>query len=130
MKLHRGWAAFLATLALVQGSFVIAQQVSPQRLTLREAIELALKNNLSVRVAGTQVDELQGTRERREASLLPRVSGRRHQDPLPLPQLADRRQLRPPPGRGARPPQPLGPCRARPRPARAAVQDHLTWPGW
>ena len=75
MKLHRGWAAFLATLALVQGSLVIAQQVSPQRLTLREAIELGLKNNLSVRVAGTQVDELEGTRERREASLLPRVSG-------------------------------------------------------
>ena len=43
MKLHRGWAAFLVTLALVQGSSVIAQQISPRRLTLREAIELALK---------------------------------------------------------------------------------------
>ena len=75
MKLHWGWAAFLATLALVCGNSVLAQQASPRRLTLKEAIQLALKNNLSVRVAGTQVDELEGTRERREASLLPHVSG-------------------------------------------------------
>jgi len=75
MKLHWGWAAFLTMLALVCGNFVLAQQASPQRLTLKEAIALALKNNLSVRVARTQVDELEGTRERREASLLPHVSG-------------------------------------------------------
>ena len=75
MKLHRGWAAFLATLLLVRGNFLIAQQVSPQRLTLKEAIGLALKKNLSVLVAGTEVDELKGTRERRLASMLPRVSG-------------------------------------------------------
>ena len=42
---------------------------------MKEAIVLALKNNLSVRVAGTEVDELEGTRERRQASLLPRVTG-------------------------------------------------------
>ena len=44
------------------------------RLTLREAIGLALKNNLGVRVAGTQVDEAAGTRERKQAALLPHVS--------------------------------------------------------
>ena len=75
MKPHRGCIAFLTMLALVQGSIALAQQVSPRRLTLKEAIELALKNNLSVRVAGTQVEELMGTRERREAALLPHVSG-------------------------------------------------------
>jgi len=75
MKLYRACAASLAALLLASGKPVIAQQVSPQRLTLREAIELALKNNLSVRVAGTEVDELEGTRERRQASLLPRVTG-------------------------------------------------------
>jgi len=52
-----------------------AQQASPRRLTLNEAIQLALKNNLSVRVADTQLDELEGTRERRLAALLPHVSG-------------------------------------------------------
>jgi outer membrane protein TolC len=36
---------------------------------------LALKQNLSVRVASTQVEELEGTRERRGASLLPHVNG-------------------------------------------------------
>ena len=44
------------------------------RLTLRDAITLALKNNLGVRVAGTQVDEAAGTRERRQAALLPHVT--------------------------------------------------------
>jgi outer membrane protein TolC len=52
-----------------------AQQAAARRLTLREAISLALKQNLSVRVASTQVEELEGTRERRRASLMPRVNG-------------------------------------------------------
>jgi outer membrane protein TolC len=60
---------------MVPGTPAGAQQAMPQRLTLNEAIALALKNNLSVRVAGTEVDELKGTRERRLASLLPHVSG-------------------------------------------------------
>ncbi|HKO03305.1 MAG TPA: TolC family protein [Candidatus Acidoferrales bacterium] len=44
------------------------------RLTLLDAIALALKNNLGVRVAGTQVDEAAGTQERRQAALLPQVT--------------------------------------------------------
>ncbi len=52
-----------------------AQQTPPRRLTLRDAIGLALKQNLSVRVASAQVEELEGTRDRRRASLLPHVNG-------------------------------------------------------
>jgi len=51
------------------------QQVAPQRLTLRDVIALALKKNLSVRVAGTRVSEQEGTSERSKASLFPKVSG-------------------------------------------------------
>jgi outer membrane protein TolC len=75
MRLNRGWAARLVALLLASGISAGAQQAMPQRLTLKEAIELALKKNLSVRVAGTEVDELKGTRERRYAPLLPRVTG-------------------------------------------------------
>ena len=75
MKLYRAWAALLAMLLLARGNPSPAQQTRPQRLTMKEAIELALKRNLSILVAGTEVDELKGTRERRLASLLPRASG-------------------------------------------------------
>ena len=44
------------------------------RLSLREVVVLALKNNLSVRVAGTQVDETAGTSERKLSALLPHAS--------------------------------------------------------
>ena len=50
-------------------------QQPPYRLTLQEAIQKALQANLNVLVAGTRVDEAQGTRERRlSAALLPRIS--------------------------------------------------------
>jgi len=41
---------------------------------LREAIALALKNNLAVRVAGTQVDEASGTRLRQRSALEPSIT--------------------------------------------------------
>ncbi len=50
-----------------------AQQPLPRRLTLGDAISLALKQNLSVRVASAQVEGSAGTRERRQASLLPHL---------------------------------------------------------
>jgi len=75
MRLSRRWDALLAALLLAWGNPAGAQQASPRRLTLREAIGLALKQNLSVRVASAQVEELEGTRERRQSSLLPHVSG-------------------------------------------------------
>jgi len=43
------------------------------RLTLRDVIAIALKNNAGILVAGTQVDEAAGTQERQKAALLPRV---------------------------------------------------------
>ena len=45
----------------------------PSRLTLRDAVALALTSNLGVRVADTQVKEAAGTEERKKAALLPRV---------------------------------------------------------
>jgi len=72
------WArrvTLVVALSLAGGASVDAQQSAPRRLTLREAIGLALKQNLSVRVASTQVEELEGTRDRRRASLLPHVNG-------------------------------------------------------
>lgn len=51
-----------------------AQQGTPYRLTLRDAIEKGLQANLSVLVADTQVQEAEGTRTRRlSAALFPRV---------------------------------------------------------
>jgi outer membrane protein TolC len=62
------------TLTLAGAPFGQAQQTAAQRLTLKGAIDLALKQNISVLVANTQVDELGGTRTRRMAPLLPHVS--------------------------------------------------------
>jgi outer membrane protein TolC len=53
----------------------LAQQPPPRSLTIEEAITLALKNNLSVRLADAQAAEAAGTRDRRLALLLPRASG-------------------------------------------------------
>ncbi len=58
-----------------QGAICAAQQPAPYRLTLQDAIQKGLQANLSVLVAGTRVDEDEGTRERRmSAALLPRVN--------------------------------------------------------
>lgn len=54
---------------------VTAQQPAPYRLTLQDAIQKALQANLGVLVAGSRLEEAEGTRERRKAAaLLPRVS--------------------------------------------------------
>jgi outer membrane protein TolC len=65
--------------SLIPGLFlatpVWAQQSSPYRLTLQDAIQKALQANLSVLAASTRVDEAEGTRMRRlSAALLPRVN--------------------------------------------------------
>lgn len=72
-NVHR--VALMGLLFLACGISLPAQQSAPQRLTLNDAITLALKNNLNVRVAGTQVDEAKGARERQLATLLPHVTG-------------------------------------------------------
>jgi len=74
MKSNERWLGLWLALSLVGGTAARAQQSPPQRLTLKEAIGMALKQNLSVRVASTQVEELEGTRDRRRASLLPHVN--------------------------------------------------------
>jgi len=75
MRSRARWVTLFVALSLLGGAPVDAQQTAPRRLTLREAIGLALKQNLSVRVASAQVEELEGTRERRRAALLPHVTG-------------------------------------------------------
>jgi outer membrane protein TolC len=75
MQLKARWVVVVMALSLRGGPPASAQQAAPQRLTLRDAIAMALKQNLSVRVASAQVGEMEGTRERRLASLLPRVNG-------------------------------------------------------
>ena len=75
MRRNVSRVAFVMAVSLSIGIGVAAQEPGPKRLTLNDAITLALKNNLSVRVAGTQVDEAAGTRERQLATLLPHVSG-------------------------------------------------------
>ncbi|MGD0681038.1 MAG: TolC family protein [Terracidiphilus sp.] len=52
-----------------------SQQPAAYRLTLQDAIQKALQANLNVLVAGTRVEEAEGTRMRRvSAALLPRVN--------------------------------------------------------
>jgi outer membrane protein TolC len=54
----------------------LAQEATPTRLTLQEAIQRGLQANLSVLVAKTQVEEAEGTRTRRlSVALFPRVRG-------------------------------------------------------
>jgi outer membrane protein TolC len=68
-------AAFLFVAGLAASVTAAAQQPAPYRLTLQDAIQKALQANLSVLVAGTKVEEAEGTRMRRlSAALLPRVS--------------------------------------------------------
>ncbi len=61
---------------LAPGARLAAQEPVPYRLTLKDAIERALRANLSVLLGATRVDEAEGASERsRAAALLPRVNG-------------------------------------------------------
>jgi outer membrane protein TolC len=75
MKRKLRIAAYIGVIGLAAGVTAAAQQPAPYRLTLQNAIQKALQANLSVLVAGTRVEEAEGTRMRRlSAALLPRVS--------------------------------------------------------
>ena len=75
MKSERRIDAFLLLASLVAGMAAVAQQPAPYRLTLQDAIQKGLQANLSVLVAGTRVEEAEGTRMRRlSAALFPRVN--------------------------------------------------------
>jgi outer membrane protein TolC len=72
-KRYRGLLCALFAVAAMMVSKVSAQEAAPVRLALHEAIERGLQANLSVLVADTRLQELEGTRTRRLANLLPRV---------------------------------------------------------
>ena len=79
MRFRLSNAALLLLAGLIAGplpsAICAAQQQPPYRLTLQDAIQKALQANLSVLVAGTRVEEAEGTRMRRmSAALLPRVN--------------------------------------------------------
>lgn len=62
------------SLALLTYTVSTAQERAPYRVTLRDAIQRGLQSNLSVLVAETRVQEIDGTRARRlSAALLPRI---------------------------------------------------------
>lgn len=68
--------AFLLTIAAcLSVSPIAARGQAPHRLTLEEAIERGLRHNLRVLVAGTHVEEAEGTRQRRFSALLPHARG-------------------------------------------------------
>jgi len=48
--------------------------VAPEKLSLEDAIALALRNNLGVLVAGEQIQQDEGARERAKSALLPQVT--------------------------------------------------------
>lgn len=74
MKSNLRHVVLLSLASLICSAFSTAQETTSYRLTLRDAIHKALQANLNVLVAGTRVEEAEGTRLRRfSAALLPRV---------------------------------------------------------
>jgi outer membrane protein TolC len=67
-------AIVFVLIALALPATYAGAQDAPKRLTLKDAIDLALKQNVNVQVSATQVDEAEGTRTRRLAALLPHAS--------------------------------------------------------
>src|SRR5208337_4979421 len=49
------------------------QEPAPYRLTLREAVQQGVRNNLNVLVANTQINEAEGVSRRYHSALLPHV---------------------------------------------------------
>jgi len=72
---RRGHLTFIALLAAAIAASALHAQQPPQKLTLRDAIALALQKNVDVQVSATQVSEAEGTRTRNLAALLPHASG-------------------------------------------------------
>ena len=70
-----GRAMLVLAVFFACGLSLAGQQPATQRLTLEDAITLALKKNLSVQVSETQVGEAEGARQRQLATLLPHVTG-------------------------------------------------------
>lgn len=65
-----GFVAFLLGLSVA----IASGQETPKRLTLKDAINLAVKQNVEVRVSATEIGEAEGARTRSLAALLPHAS--------------------------------------------------------
>ncbi len=63
----------LSLTSLISAATSSSQVSAPYRLTLREAVQRALENNVNVLTAWTQVDEAEGIRTRYKSALLPHV---------------------------------------------------------
>jgi outer membrane protein TolC len=70
----RHFVHWLVVLGFCGSCAAQAQAQAPYRLTLREAIDKGLQANLNVLVAGTRLQESEGTSTRRFSQLLPHVS--------------------------------------------------------
>jgi outer membrane protein TolC len=75
MRQNRGQVAAAIVIVIACALNAAAQNQPALRLTLTNAITLALKHNLNVLVSASQVDQMQGTEERRLSLLLPHASG-------------------------------------------------------
>jgi len=62
-------------LALATSVSLAGAQQTPQKLTLNDAIQMALKKNVNVQVSATEISEAEGARTRNLAALLPHASG-------------------------------------------------------
>jgi outer membrane protein TolC len=71
--MRRSCSASISAVALiVVAGATAATAQQPYRLTLKEAIQLALKANFSVLASATRIQEAAGTRERRLSNLMPK----------------------------------------------------------
>ena len=87
MKCNFRTVVILSLASLICGAISAAQEPTPYRLTLHDAIQKALQANLNVLVADTRVEEAEGTRMRRlSAALFPQgARAKLRQLPEPLP---------------------------------------------
>jgi len=68
-------SSVLLFVALAASAALTNAQQAARTLTLRDAIQLALKRNIDVQVSATEVSEAEGARTRSLAALLPHASG-------------------------------------------------------
>jgi outer membrane protein TolC len=75
MKRNFRTIVMLSLASLIGATSSFGQQPAPYRLTLREAVQQGVENNLNVLVANTQVNEAEGVSRRFHSALLPHVVG-------------------------------------------------------
>jgi outer membrane protein TolC len=73
MKRNLRTIVMLSLASLISAAMSFGQAPAPYRLTLREAVQRGLENNVNVLIANTQVNEAEGVRTRYHSALLPHV---------------------------------------------------------